>query len=424
MLTLDQIKNYIPTLVNMIKEIVNKYKYYEYYLSGTIKYNTEYKYKEFAGHPDIVTDTCVLDIKTTSSFTKMSKESCLQVLAYYALIKSQNPNIQTIGFVLPMQREIILCDVSSWDFTKYLQILSDGANNLIQKQTMYKFSSLLICNQNWDKSLFMNIGAHIPKGKHIATSLQEFTLKYPGCPCQMFLGNPRTGKRSAKTIDQIPEAAAVIVNSGLIYFTHASYVINLCSNKHDQDGCWQQKYLNEDLQYTVAMGGKGVVVHTGQSTNKSVNDALSTMENMIRIALAYATEECPLLLETPCNEGTEVCGKIEELNDFFLRFSSEEQKKLGLCVDTCHVFAAGYDPLLYLQSWLKIHNDISIKLVHFNDSLGKCGSCIDRHATPGLGNIGIDKMNKIAEYCIENNMTRSLVILWSENNYDQRIKTM
>lgn len=183
------------------------------------------------------------------------------------------------------------------------------------------------------------------------------------------------------------------------YFTHAAYAINLCANECDTTGdFWQQRILNEDLNYTVAMGGRGVVVHTGARKHLSEPDALNIMEHMVRTALPHATEQCPLLLETPCGEGTEIVTKIEELGNFFFRFTPDERTKLGLCVDSAHVHAAGYNPLLYLEHW-EMYCQTPIKLVHYNDAAVECGSCVDRHAPPGKGYIGMEKMQAIAEWC-------------------------
>lgn len=151
------------------------------------------------------------------------------------------------------------------------------------------------------------------------------------------------------------------------------------------------------------MGGKGVVVHTGARKHLPEDQALNIMVHMVRTALPYATDHCPLLLETPCGEGTEVVTKIEELGNFFYRFTVEERKKLGLCLDSCHVFAAGYDPLSYLQHWEK-YCPIPIKLVHFNDSQHECCCKKDRHAAPGHGHIGMEKMQAIAHWCHERNI--------------------
>lgn len=101
---INNIQKYVPTIVNIIKELIIKWNNLDEALAGEIIFNSEYKNKHFSGHPDIVTDLCVLDVKNTASFKKMSKESCLQVLSYFALIKQSNDNIKHCGFVFPMQR--------------------------------------------------------------------------------------------------------------------------------------------------------------------------------------------------------------------------------------------------------------------------------------------------------------------------------
>ncbi len=78
-----EIGSHVGTITNVIKDIIARWNYYAVYLQGTVHFNKEYTYKSFSGHPDIIVgDHCVLDIKNTSSFKKMSKEACLQVLSY------------------------------------------------------------------------------------------------------------------------------------------------------------------------------------------------------------------------------------------------------------------------------------------------------------------------------------------------------
>ena len=433
--THEMLAGYVPTIVNILKEITAKWQYFGLYLNGTIRFNQEYSHGCFAGHPDVVTDLAVLDIKNTSSFSKMSKESSLQVLAYYALMKESTPALQYVGFILPMQRDIALYNVGTWDYTRYLNLLNEEGKKLASGSHVVNASGeidindlmkqfALLGNSNGGEititetslnqvlelimatsvaSIHRNIpiGTHISKGNNIATALSSFTADFPGRPCQMFLANPRTGKRSGKTEGQIASAAQVIRDNNLDYFTHTPYVINLCANAYDPvNGYWQQHILNEDLAFTVAMGGKGVIVHTGSRCHRSEEEALTIMEHMVRTALPYSTESCPLLLETPCGEKSEIVVKIEELGRFFFRFNESERLKLGLCVDTCHVFAAGYDPLLYLQHWEK-YCQTPIRLVHFNDSKRECGSRVDRHAAPGTGHIGMEKMEAVAKWCFE-----------------------
>jgi deoxyribonuclease-4 len=350
-----------------------------------------------------------LDIKTTASFGKMAQEACLQVLGYYALRKSSNPDMRYVGFVLPLQREISIYDVSTWDSGPYLALLAAEAHTRTRPtgvaDVLANFFQQVTVVQAQD--CMAACGHHIRKGKAIVDSLTAFAARLPGRPCQLFITNARSGKRSAATAGQVAAAAPVVRARNLTVFIHAPYVINLCAGAAEiRDGklvLWQQDILNGDLQLGAIMGCKGVVVHTGAQKLRTLEEARNTMFHMVRTALQYATEECKLLLETPCGEGTEICTTLSTLGDFCHLFNEEEQKKLGLCVDTCHVFAAGYDPLEYMKHWTQ-HVKTPICLVHFNDSKDSLGSHRDRHAPPGTGHIGVAKMLAIADWCVAHNI--------------------
>lgn len=77
-ISLADATKYVPTGVNIMKDLVQKWTYFSTYLTGIVQYNVEYSQGELAGHPDVVTDQCILDIKTTCSFAKMSRSSFLQ----------------------------------------------------------------------------------------------------------------------------------------------------------------------------------------------------------------------------------------------------------------------------------------------------------------------------------------------------------
>ena len=82
----------------------------------------------------------------------------------------------------------------------------------------------------------------------------------------------------------------------------------------------------------------------------------------------------------------------------FINFvDSFQDERLRVCIDTCHVFAAGHKPLEYIHK-IQERKDL-LKLVHYNDSATPCGSCVDRHAYMGMGHIGIEGMKAIAELC-------------------------
>lgn len=147
-------------------------------------------------------------------------------------------------------------------------------------------------------------------------------------------------------------------------------------------------------------GFKGVVVHVGKSTNKDPIKAIQNMKDNLKTAMEHATAECPILLETPAGQGSETLTSETEFIEFVLEF---QDPRLRICVDTCHVFATGKQPLNYIQRITK-YNKKLLKLIHFNDSATPCGSCVDRHAFVGMGHIGIEQMSAIGNHCYEHNL--------------------
>jgi len=166
---------------------------------------------------------------------------------------------------------------------------------------------------------------------------------------------------------------------------------------------WRLKGVYEDIKNCGIMGGKGVVVHVGTSKDREVEKALQNMKESLDYLLENNPESTPILLETPAGEGEDLCSTIEEFAQFYNRFSARQRKTLRICIDTCHVFAAGYDPLEYCKRWKTTFPD-SLKLVHFNDSKGPRGCRVDRHEYPGLGYVGYDRLNEVKAWCVENSV--------------------
>ena len=117
------------------------------------------------------------------------------------------------------------------------------------------------------------------------------------------------------------------------------------------------------------------------------------------MALAWPGPRAPLVLETPAGEG-EVCATFEEFAGFFRRVRAQAPAgRLLACVDTAHVWAAGYWPLDYLERWEAEVGLDALALVHFNDSKLGRGSRRDLHEVPGRGAIGPDHMLRVALWC-------------------------
>ncbi len=331
------------------------------------------------GHPDIKTMRQVYEIKLTGQVKENWLGFVFQAFAYAAIC----PKVREVNIVLPLQDLVWTYDVSNWtNRDAYWGLMNKLSEEIRTVGVTNKIAAALMCDQYC-------IGCHLPKrGGSFATSIAHIQDGSRGW--QLFLSSNMTSKVSMKPED-IKATRAHIDRTGAKIYIHSPYIINLCAVPGEKDdyhtGC-----LCATLDAAVAMGCKGVVVHVGKSTTQDLSVALENMKVNIQRALASATPECPILLETPAGQGTETLktyeefvGLVKEIND----------PRLRICVDTCHVFACGHAPLEYVERMLKEDADL-LKLIHFNDSLGECGSCVDRHADIGLGKVGIQVLEKIA----------------------------
>ncbi len=356
---------------------------------GELKFEEEVTWGSVAGHPDMWNKTQVFEVKCTGELNNPLKKSALwtsflfQLFAYGSLMSE----VTDLYLVLPLQKEVIHYDIRKWETrTAFRTLLTDLSTHTQTDGAINAVNAMSLCAEYW-------IGSHIHKEKSIlatAKSIQDRSKPY-----QIFLSGPQNSRMSLDEKD-LKEAKTYVDASGLQLFVHSQYIINLCSTDKDN---WATKLLFKNLDGCRAFGGKGVVVHVGKSTSQPIPEALQKMRLNLQEALPYATKECPLLLETPAGQGTELLTGREEFLDFVESFKDE---RIRVCIDTCHVFAAGHDPLAYIQEALKRPG--LVKLIHFNDSLEPCGACKDRHAFIGTGHIGFETMSQIADLCCSHNL--------------------
>jgi deoxyribonuclease-4 len=353
---------------------------------GPLKFEEEVVFGSVAGHPDMWNKTQVFEVKTTGMMKENWTSFLFQVFAYGALM----PDVKDAYLVLPLQKLVWHYKLDSWtkraEFRTFLTSWSTTAQT---DRVATQIQAAALCSAHC-------IGCHIAKQK---TLLETVTgVAYSPCPYQIFLSGPQNS--TIKTDDKdLAATRALIEQTKARIFVHSQYLINL-SNKETPDA-WHEKLLAKNLEVCRAFGGKGVVVHVGKSVKLPKEEALEQMRGAISRCLEHASSDCPLLLETPAGQGTELLTDMKEFLDFVESFKSD---KLRMCLDTCHVFAAGHDPKAYLDAALARPN--LLKLVHYNDSLGACGSCVDRHANiaSGEGLIGFEKMAEIAMTCSAHNI--------------------
>jgi deoxyribonuclease-4 len=214
-------------------------------------------------------------------------------------------------------------------------------------------------------------------GRHISVSeikKNEIFSK----PFQFFCMNPQSYNSSCFDESEIEKVKTKIKNFG---FVHAPYIFNL-AKKSSIEGS------KKCLELSSKLNAKGVVFHCGKG------DDILTFEYVVKELCKNSNQECPCILETPAGQGTEMLYKFSEFVSFCKKIEN-----LKVCIDTCHVFASGYDPYEYILKSLTYLRD-KIVLVHFNDSQYHCGSRLDRHAYPGHGYIGMETMLKVYELCL------------------------
>jgi deoxyribonuclease-4 len=370
--------DYIQKIIKTREELVSK-------LSGNtlILQGQELSYECIKGHPDGICGKTIIEVKTTSKLEDDIQYYMLQLLSYIAIGGDQYTQAL---LVLPLQQCVLAFNMSSWtDRIPFRTLLLSKTKKLIESTPVFNVenavsASILVSNYN--------VGTHVNKAPTLFETVQNLI---PGTPYQIFLGGNQNTSLNIKDGD-LAFASDYVAKNNIILYIHSPYIINLSATTLDN---WHLHYVQKLLQYGATLGVKGVVVHVGKHTSDSYEVGVEKMRKAIETILPFGTPECPLLLETPAGQGTETLQKQIEFLDFVESFNSSNIK---VCVDTCHVFANGHEPLAYIVDAFERN---LLRLVHYNDSMDCCGSCKDRHAMVGQGHIGIEKMASIAKYCSE-----------------------
>ncbi len=187
---------------------------------------------------------------------------------------------------------------------------------------------------------------------------------------------------------------------------HISYTIN-CAKNWNKHSWWIQQFINE-IKIANDIGAFCVVVHLGKLLDLTIEEATNNMFSSL-IYVNDKTNICKskILLETSTGQGTEMFYNIDDLKYFFNKFSNHRSKQIrerfGLCFDTCHVFASGYDireedVFDKIVNILGTDGIINIKLIHLNDSKKDVGSKLDRHENINHGFIKKKPLIRITKY--------------------------
>lgn len=362
---------------------------------STWEFEPEWEYEHVVAHPDLVIGDTIYDVKTTGRWGKMRIRTILQLLSYAAIAKYHGKNISYIGVVLPAQKIIKRYDISDWDYKKFLEILNDKAHF---KNNIEEVNTEIIEEFNEVKPF---IGSHVTRANTLRKTLDILDIQQP---IQIFLAG-RMKIHHKLTDRDISKTLLHIKENSINVFVHSPYIINI-SRDYFKQKCTEQERLaiNDAMIYqieeTVKFGGKGVVFHIGKQVDMTFEEAMENMITNICLSAAFSTPECPLLIET--DSGGSLLDDPKDLADFWLNLDDSIRDNTAICLDTCHVFAAGYDNMETLMMFEE--KNVPVKLIHYNDSKCEQGSKKDRHEKPGQGLIGYKKLLEVAYYAIEKNI--------------------
>jgi deoxyribonuclease-4 len=242
----------------------------------------------------------------------------------------------------------------------------------------------------------MLIGNHLSASKGYA-AMGKAALALDANTFAFFTRNPRGGK--AKEIDE--KDVEKFLNFAKEHefgkiVAHAPYTMNLCAAKEDVRS-FSKEMLLDDLKRMEYTPYNYYNFHPGSHVGQGAEKGIALIAEALNEALK-PEQTTTVLLETMAGKGTEVGRTFEELREILDRV--ELNDKMGVCLDTCHVWDGGYDIVNDLDGVLNGFDRVigldRLKAVHFNDSMNDCGSHKDRHAKIGEGKIGAEAMRRVA----------------------------
>lgn len=244
------------------------------------------------------------------------------------------------------------------------------------------------------------IGAHVPTSGGMAKRSIAYAQTIKAEAIQVFASNPRSWAMTEANRSADDDFRAKAAELDIATYVHAPYLINLGS---PTPGTYQNSLASTkySLQRGADIGALGVVIHTGSSVDAAhlANAWQQIHDGMMPILEALPDDSPTLLLEPTAGQGQSLVKRLEDLVHYL--DALEHHPKVGICLDTCHVFAAGHDikkkggmteTLDLLVSIVGIER---FQLVHANDSMDVCGALKDRHQNIGDGEIGVDPFKEL-----------------------------
>lgn len=246
----------------------------------------------------------------------------------------------------------------------------------------------------------LNIGCHLSVSKGFEFMGKQ-AIELGGNTFQFFTRNPRGGK--AKEIDTKDTQALIKMmneNNFAKILAHAPYTLNPCSkDEHTREFAFQT--MSDDLKRMEYLPNNLYNFHPGSHVGQGIEKGIQLISELLNTVL-WEDMTTTVLLETMAGKGSEVGSNFQELKEIIDNVQLKE--KMGICLDTCHVFDGGYDIKDNLEAVLEEFDKVigidRLKAIHINDSKNPIESHKDRHEKIGEGYIGIEAFERIVTHPI------------------------
>jgi len=268
-----------------------------------------------------------------------------------------------------------------------------------------------------EKTIF--IGPHV----HFSGNFERLIDLHKLTGCNLF----QIFRKSNDKLKNIEKFKKYAQKHNIKIVVHSSYTSNIASN-WDKNTYWMLT-LEEEVAFAHKIGAFGLVIHFGKSIELKMPDAYNNMFTAITY-LHHKTIDMAnvkLILETSAGQGSEMCSNFDDLVYFYNKFKINQElyDRIKICIDTCHIFSAGYDVRSYkhIHEYLKLFNQkigiSNLILVHLNDSKTPLGGKLDRHDVLGKGYIGAKGILELFKFFATYNVP---MVIETYQNYNDEIK--
>lgn len=242
------------------------------------------------------------------------------------------------------------------------------------------------------------IGNHASSSKGYAAMGRQM-VKNGGNTLAFFTRNPRGGKAKELDMKDVEKFLAIAEENHFgKLVAHAPYTMNACAAKEDLRD-FAREIMADDMKRMEATPGNYYNFHPGSHVGQGIEAGIQKIAEILNDVLTDE-QSTTVLLETMAGKGSEVGGRFEEIRAIMNLV--EKKEKLGVCLDTCHVWDAGYDIVNHLDEVLEEFDRIiglsNLKAIHLNDSMNGLGSHKDRHAKIGQGEIGLEALSAVTRH--------------------------